>query len=330
MSASIQLGKNLSAEREPNSFYVDPTNLKLGVNSRQLDGDTLTAEERNEDQNRAINIATFGQKVPAIAYRSGKDTVLTAGFGRYRSILLLREGFEVKGERYHDPKAQLLIRVDESIKDEKGAFLASVLENVRKEVNPYAVALAQRKLQDEYGYSLTEIAKLYGYDNTNAVSRSFKLLEADQSLQTAVRKGQVALSVALEIAKLPEELQKDQVAKVKEGQKLQIKDIIEAKAGYLDANGSKEVDPTDPQPQQPKAERAKSDQPKNPAGDVKPTKRNSSAVIAWAKAHVEDSISDPLPDVVASLLDGLVKFCEGSATERTLDSRLSKLIAALK
>lgn len=312
---SIQLGKELKAEREPNTFRIDPTELKLGVNSRHLDGGKLSAKEVAEDQERAVSIFEFGQKVPCIVYRSGKETVLTAGFGRYRSVLQIREGFEINGQRYHDPNFPLLVAVDESIVDEKAAFVASVLENVRKEVNPYAVALAQKKLIDEYKYNMTEVAHLYGYDNTNAVSRSLKLLESPPELQKAVKTGQVALSVALEIAKLPEEQQKDTLDQVKAGQKVRIADVIAAQAEHLERNTEKTKDDTDPTP-------AKGATGKSP-------KRNASALVKLIDGVLADE-QTPCPDKVRNLLRGINEYLAGEKTERTVLKRLDELCDSVK
>jgi ParB-like chromosome segregation protein Spo0J len=106
----------------------DPTWIELGVNSRVYE----EADQKQKDLDRAISIFEHGQKVPVILRKRADDKLeLVAGFGRLRSVNLLRAGFEHKGEKYHLPDLQILAQVDETLVDDKAAFIASIIENRR-------------------------------------------------------------------------------------------------------------------------------------------------------------------------------------------------------
>lgn len=299
------------------SILIDPTWLKLGHNSRVY----AETDEKQKDIERAISIATHGQKVPAIlrsipAVEGGADGEqyeLVAGFGRLRSVNLLRGGFEHKGERYHVPDLQLLAQVDASLTSDVEAFIASAIENVRENPSPLNIAAAQKVLRD-YGKSDTEIARLYGYNNVNSVSRHRKLLDTPAEVQQKVHAGELSLDAANTLMKLPEEQQKKLL---ESGDKLTTNAIVDAHSAWQErenraaANGGGEGG----------GER--------PAEDKGVAPRNAAALKKFIAENIEAE-KDALPPEVVAVFDGIQRFLAGSLGVQGLNGRIGKLIAAVK
>lgn len=242
------------------SFWVKPADLELGVNTREH-----TAESIAET---AASIRDHGQKVPAIVrvLPDGK-LQLTAGFGRYEAVKSLGDD------------AKLWVVVDTSIASEKDAIITRVIENVRKNLTDLEEAKVNRQLIEEHGLTATEVAKLYGRDNTNRVNQLQKLLSLPATIQEAVQGGKVSLSAAV-TASGDEAKQEALVAKIEAGQKPTAADV----AGAGDAD--------------------------KPAPVVKRSTKHLEEVIAWAEGEGEK------PDVderVIKLLAAVVKFLKGNA-----------------
>jgi ParB-like chromosome segregation protein Spo0J len=286
----------------------DPTWIELGVNSRVYE----EADQKQKDLDRAISIFEHGQKVPVILRKRADDKLeLVAGFGRLRSVNLLRAGFEHKGEKYHLPDLQILAQVDETLVDDKAAFIASIIENRRDEVSPLNVAEAQRRLRDEYGLSERAIGRLYGYANPNSVIRHKKLLETPAEIQKKVHAGDLSLDAANNLMKLPEERREKLL---KDSDKLTSNVIAEELA---------------------KAEEAKAAKPDDAGGD-KPDASEKPAVTPRNAAALNQFIdeellaeSDGLPEDWVKLAKATKQFLAGSITTKTYATKWAAVAEAL-
>lgn len=211
---------------------VEPGTLALGFNSRIK----AEANQTDEDLKRAYSIFKNGQKVPCIVRRLAGGTLeLVAGGGRKRSVELIRKGFEFetgkdKVEKVHEPEWKLRVAVDDTLKGDKEAFIASVVENQsRNEVSPINLALQQRVLRDDFKLGETAIAKIYGYNNANAINRSKKLLECSREVQDQVHSGDLSVDAALKLAELSVAEQQAVLTSEKRITAAQIGELIAAK-----------------------------------------------------------------------------------------------------
>jgi len=99
-----------------------------------------------------------------------------------------------------------------SAKNEKNAFLESMVANLNREDNtPYEVARSFHLLVTEYKFTNEKIAK--ACDRTAGyVSQHLAVMKADQQLQDALREEKVPLAIFRHFAKLNQEMDSDQYA----------------------------------------------------------------------------------------------------------------------
>lgn len=177
---------------------VNPEDVLLGRNSR---GPHKIADYDRVVRNVAVSISENGQQVPALGHRDAKtkQAVLDDGFTRRDAVMLLRVGFtDDEGKTYHDPDAKLVISIDTDVKNDKDAFLKSVIGNQRNNPTDVQEAYAHSVLREEYGMVNAEIARHYGYNNQNRVDRLEKLLSMPDDVIEKVHTGKLAMSVAVD------------------------------------------------------------------------------------------------------------------------------------
>jgi ParB-like chromosome segregation protein Spo0J len=136
-----------------------------------------------------------GQLQPVLCYRgSGGKPNLVVGFTRWLA------GCEMEK---HNPEFTLEVKLV-SGDDAKLLREMNIRENTdRTELSEIDHAYRQRELRDD-GYTGAQIAKLYGWD-AGRVSRAKKLLELDEDTQRRVHTGDIAVSAALALLKVPED-----------------------------------------------------------------------------------------------------------------------------
>lgn len=288
-----------AATKDTTGLWVDPTQIEVGLNfSRQQD----EPGQKEADLGRAHSIFTEGQRQPVVVRRDKDGRLhLVAGFGRLRSVTLVRNGYELGGEAYKDADRKLWVTVNDSIKDDKDAAIASILENVRREVSPVNVALAQEQLRTQFSLSDTEIARIYGKNNTNAVARGKKLLLLTAEEQKLVHTGKLSVDAALSAQDLPPEQKNEVIAAAKAGTKVTA-DRIKAT----------------------KAEAAEKRAEAGETEDAKSNPRNAAAL----KKFINESIvgNDDVPGDVQNLFISVRKFLEGTCTEKTIFNRIKEIV----
>lgn len=199
------------------TFRVHPADVKPGRDSRVVPAPDQDAI----DKKLAVSIITYGQKQPAPVRRDDEKKLVTvAGNTRHRAVQLILDGFEFDGVVYPpNPDARLWVVVEDLTDDE--AFDAGVIENQdRTQTTDLQEAHAHDYYRTERGFNDTEIAKHYGYTNTNRVAALKNLLAAPEPVKQANHAGKLALDTALKIAKLPEEKQAEAIKKIEAGEKV--------------------------------------------------------------------------------------------------------------
>lgn len=200
MAIAINVADKKEIARQ-DTFQVPPADIIRGENSRVI----AAADYQSTVIDRAISIFTNGQLQPAEARRNDeKKLVLTLGFTRLDAVILLREGFEHNGVRYHKPDLKLWIKVVDCSPEE--AFIRGIIENnERKDISDLQEAKAHAILRDVYKKNDTQIAKIYGYTNLNRTMALRKLLSLDNKIQQLVHANKLALSAALLTLDVPVE-----------------------------------------------------------------------------------------------------------------------------
>lgn len=196
-------------------FRICPEDITLGKNSRIIPA----ADYKVRVTNKALSIIKEGQLQPARGHKDENDRViLDIGHTRYDAVKLIRQGFEaidpVDGEKrfFQDKDLQLDVIVDRNIKTAEDSFIASIIENSqRDDTTDYQEALAQQELREVYRWNNSRIARTYGYPNSNRVTFLEQLLTLPQSVIDKVHAGDLTLSAALELKKVPEGGAKDAV-----------------------------------------------------------------------------------------------------------------------
>lgn len=302
------------------AFWIDPSELRLGYNSRIK----AEVDEKENDILGAVDLYV-GQQQACVARKLPDGGIeLVAGFGRYRKVQLIRAGFDHNGARYHDPERKLLVRVDESITGDREAFIASVRENVRKEVSPLNRALQQEVLRKDFKVTDGEIAALYGYNNTNAIARGKKLIAAPEVVQELVHSGELSLDAALKLLELPKAKWEALLAS---GQKLTATLIGEAIAAHNEEVAAKKA------AKAAATEQGEGDEGEGVSGgetEVKAVARNAAAFKKWAAAYVlsrkdELDYSEDAP-VTVEFVKGIVDFLNGEGKDLRLFNRFEKLV----
>lgn len=153
--------------------------------------------------NMAISFVEHGQRQAVECRRVEESKLqLNLGFTRTNAARLLRDGFEHDGVQYHDPEFMLKVQVVDC--NDKEAFINNVVENAhRNQTSDVDDAVNQRRLRDKYGYSDEDIAKLYGYPNTQKVGRLRKLLQLEDSILDLVHEGKLPTQAALDLLDAP-------------------------------------------------------------------------------------------------------------------------------
>lgn len=153
----------------------------------------------------AISFVRHGQRQAVECRRvEGNKLQLNLGFTRTNAARLLREGFEVEGETFHDPEFRLKVQVVDC--NDKQAFINNVVENChRNQTSDVDDAHNQNRLRDLYGYTDGDIKDLYGYKNTNKVGRLRQLLQLDDTILDRVHAGTLPTQAALDLLDAPSE-----------------------------------------------------------------------------------------------------------------------------
>lgn len=148
------------------------------------------------------SIREHGQQQPVVVRKAkeegGQRAVLVSGYHRVEAIRQINE----------EDGTDIPVRCTVQDVNELGAFLLNIEENLRrKNLSPVDVATQIRKLENNFGKTPEEIAKIYNRPS-RWVAEHKRILALDHKTLTAVHDGKVTLRAALELVAMPEEERK--------------------------------------------------------------------------------------------------------------------------
>ncbi len=100
--------------------------------------------------------------------------------------------------RFYAAKSLGLKEIPTLIKDldDRDTFVFAIVENIqRKDLNPIEEAVAFKRLMEEFGFKLDDIARFIGKDKTS-VANTLRLLKLPSEIQEALRRGLISRSQA--------------------------------------------------------------------------------------------------------------------------------------
>jgi ParB family chromosome partitioning protein len=154
-------------------------------------------------------------------------------------------GYEVvAGERrYQAAKSLGLKELPTIVKDvnEKDAFILAIVENLqRQDLNPIDEAQALKRLIEEFGFSLEDVAQFVGKDKTTVVN-TLRLLKLPENIQQALKDGIITRTQARTILTAEKVSDQENLFHqiLKEG--LSVRDI--EKRARLSSSKKKKIDP---------------------------------------------------------------------------------------
>lgn len=186
--------------------YITPEEFIVEDDSRIVPA----ANQAEIDRDRAVDIFIRGQKQPAVVYPGDVDDRLigVTGHTRARAVKLIREGFDAIDPRtgeathFHDPNRLLWVAVDRS-KTKEDAFVDGLATNIKSSgLTTVQEAYAVKRLTERHGWTLTEAARFFGYNNTNRQNKLLKLLDLEQEVIEKVNAGELSLDAAVSTADL--------------------------------------------------------------------------------------------------------------------------------
>lgn len=190
MSIKINTGDSGNSVGRGDVYAIAPSDLviNLSKNTRAVSDAAVAAME--------TDIEARGQLQPVLGrLLPDKRVELYSGFHRALAGLRIQQ---------RDPSFRLKVIVTAGV-NEEDAFFASVRENaLRNDLTPVDVANQVRRMQDQYGKSLDEIAAFYGKTRP-WVSNHVKLLSLSKSIQNKVAAGGLTFQAALQLASLGED-----------------------------------------------------------------------------------------------------------------------------
>lgn len=150
----------------------------------------------------------------------------------------------VAGERrFLAAKSLGLKEIPTIVKDvnDKDAFVLALIENLqRKELNPLEEAGAFKRLVNEFGVSLEEVAQLVGKDKTTIVN-TLRLLKLPDKIQEALKRGLITRTQARTILGVEEPKAQERLFKQILKEKLSVREI--EKKARLASGKKKTIDP---------------------------------------------------------------------------------------
>lgn len=186
-----------NATRKPkrgNLYYVDPRDVRINEpwNGRRW------PHSPEDIRDRADNIKERGQLTPIKCRRDGMDLVLVSGHLRLLACLLIRET---------EPDWVVCCTVDANL-NELDAFLANLTENEeRKNTSVIDQSYNMARLEQSFGWSVDQVAAFYKC-SPSRVRQIVSLKGLDEPIQRQVAAGEISLTDALRLLKLPADAQK--------------------------------------------------------------------------------------------------------------------------
>jgi ParB-like chromosome segregation protein Spo0J len=162
--------------------------------------------------NMAMSMMENGQRQPVEVRKIAEGKLmLVLGFTRTAAARLIRTGFTHNEVHYQDEQFKLKCSLTDA--NDQKAFINNIVENAhRNNTSPIDDAMNHHKLRDQYGYSDTDIAKLYQHGenpdktiNVAKVGRLRRLLALPEEAKQLVHTGKLAVQAALDILDIEDE-----------------------------------------------------------------------------------------------------------------------------
>lgn len=275
-------------------FHISPDNIIIDPDLRGRH--KVPTEHAVKDM--AISMLTTGQINP-IQCRRVEDNLLklNSGFTRHEAAKMICAGFtDHDGKQQCEPEFKLKVTVTDI--NEKQAFESNIVENAhRNQTSPIDDAYNQKRLRDMYGYSDSDISKLYQYPDPSKVSKLRKLLILPDNIQTMIHVGKISTMTGVSLAGLPVDEQKQIILESKNNS--DDIDLTEVKKRIRNFHMSK-----------PKHEKPAS------------MSRSISELRSFFKWHVESSKTVPSRDFGLAMLD----YIAGVSTDNNMSDLLDTLL----
>lgn len=154
----------------------------------------------------ALSLQMHGQQMPVVCRKlSGGKLQLVSGFTRVAAARLLRSGFEHPDTKEEVKDENFLIRFSLTDGNDKEAFIKNVVENAHRHATSVIDdAHNQRRMRENYGYTDSEITRLFNYGDPNKVGRLRRLLALPDRAQDMIHEGYLSFQAALDILDLDE------------------------------------------------------------------------------------------------------------------------------
>ena len=165
----------------------------------------------------ALSMMQNGQRQAVEVRKIADDKLLLVlGFTRTAAARLIRTGFTHEGVFHQDEQFKLKCSLTDA--NEQKAFINNIVENAhRKNTSPIDDSMNHHKLRDQYGYSDTDIARLYQHGinadktiNVAKVGRLRRLLALPEEAKMLVHNGKLAVQAALDILDIEDDTLRDQ------------------------------------------------------------------------------------------------------------------------
>lgn len=326
-----------SATAQLPSAWVSVSDVLVEFDDRMLPA----ANQSDIDRDLALSIFIDGQKQPAVVYPDDADGryCIIAGRTRRRAVKLINDGFRAIDPRtneeveFHDPERKLWVVID-GTKSKEDAFVEALKTNILvTKLDDVQEARAVQHLMSAFNWSLTEAARLFGYNHTNRAARLVKLLTLEQEVIDGVQSGRLALDTAVSLATLKPDVRLGILTHASDTDgyvngsavKERLRDLYSAgnsAAGeILDEAGDKPPAGTGGNPT-PTPKEKKTDEPKEPTG---PPPRNAAAL----KAYIDEEIASNADATFGQkqFFVVLKGFLAGSKSSQQLSNAVTKYIA---
>lgn len=205
--------KNL-AEGRSDTFRVDPENLTLVIDPAHPLYDERVAIP--VDEGLITSIREHGIRENVSVRRNGSLFEVLDGRQRVKAALELNKRIKKELGRAFDPKVdRILVPVTMSKdNDNQAAKVMVTLNEIRTQDSPMVQAAKAKRLLDR-GIPKQEVCNQFGKP-TSWLSQIMKVLDTDDTVQSAVDKGMIPVTAASKLAALPRDQQKKAMAELRD------------------------------------------------------------------------------------------------------------------
>jgi ParB family chromosome partitioning protein len=220
--------------KRASAFLFDPEELVIiGLDTQDGPEHPLYDERINLKLSDGLvkNIMVYGVIQPVAIVKDGDKAVVAAGRQRVRAARKANEKLRERGEEPIMVPAVLRRGEDDLLMG------VSISENENRENDDPIVQAGKVQRYLDRGRSHGEAAVTFGV-STQTISNRLKLLDCIPAVKTAVKKGLISASAAIELSGLPADEQKAALDKMLESGQTTTKDAKKAKSPGAGGDGS--------------------------------------------------------------------------------------------